>query len=79
MRANSLKNSPSYNTINRNRINSNNENNLFVGGGIAIGVHKSFVFQDLQKLIPENLQDLEIIFIKIAHPLFQIHLINVYF
>ena len=50
-----------------------------MGGGLAIGVHKSMVFHDLRNLIPIELQELEIIFIKIAHPLFQLHLINVYF
>ena len=59
-----LKNTPNFNFLNLNRTFSNNVNNLYVGGGIAIGIFKDLSFRDVSSTIPtavsENIEILAI-------------------
>lgn len=74
-----MENTPAYTYVNLNRTKSNNVNNAYVGGGIAIGVHKSMVVKNLEHLIPEELADQEILLIQAVCPSLKVWIVNAYF
>ena len=69
-----LMNTPSYNYINKLR----DEDDATCGGGIAIGVCKQLTFRDLSKNIPEELSELEILFVQVVNSTFEMFVFNIY-
>lgn len=55
-----IPNTPSYNFVCKLRKVNLKGGNRAIGGGVAIGIHKSLVFKNLENLIPETLKESEI-------------------
>jgi hypothetical protein len=46
-----------------NKIRESTNHNKWLGGGVAIGIDKSLTYRDLSALIPEAIQDMEMVFV----------------
>ena len=58
---------------------SNNDENKYIGGGVAIGIYKDLIFRDVSSKIPQSiLESLELIAVQIQHQELKLFLINVY-
>jgi hypothetical protein len=67
------------NFVNLIRKESKNDQNKYLGGGIAIGIYKDLNYIDISDTIPPQLQKTtEMLAVKIFHPLFTLVIVNIY-
>ncbi|KAL4485087.1 hypothetical protein ABPG72_014607 [Tetrahymena utriculariae] len=75
-----LFNNPSYNLVNQTRKVNSSQLQTHLGGGVAIALTKDLIYQNKTDCIPEELLNQgEILFCQIAHPNFDLSIMNCYF
>lgn len=67
------------NYVNLTRNHSNNVQNKYIGGGVAIGIYKTLNYVEINDSIPTQLQaSMEILAVKIHSPNFNLIVVNIY-
>ena len=73
-----INNSKSYNYVNKLRDANKNGDLSRIGGGVAIGIRADITYTDITKLFEDLYGDIELICVRLIHPLFEACIMNLY-